>query len=171
MKAKDIKIMRGGGSGGNGNSCSLSGSVLIKSKDKKKELGKRIHHGWFEKDGDLVRICHNIDEKCISNECTPPPQKQMGDWEKELYKLYTKDTDDWNYWKMWVGKIISLQKHEQYETAYNDACKRFRVREQTLLSLQKQELREKVRNLKHSKYLCGNCDTNKLLDKVLDLLK
>ncbi len=52
----------------------------------------------------------------------------------------------------------------------NDGQK-LRVQLTKLLSLQKQELREKVRNLKHSKYLCGNCDTNKLLDKVLDLLK
>ena len=44
-------------------------------------------------------------------------KEHKGDWKKELYKLYTKDTDDWNYWKKEWGSIIEseIQKAIQKE--------------------------------------------------------
>ncbi len=46
-----------------------------------------------------------------------------------------------------INEIVSLftkEKHEVYEKVYQDVAKRFRLREQTLLDKQKEELIKKI---------------------------
>lgn len=108
------------------------------------------------------------------------------EWEKKLREWiywYNRNEEEANWiterQSEWLIKFITSTRKEAYETAYNDACKRFKAREATLLEMEREEavkeVIEKIDNLiQHPPNVSGDntvCIDLDVWEKLIKALK